>query len=201
MISINVRLPHNDRAELLDERILADVRKGAANNILRLLKTNFTQQGGGKYWQEAADSTLVETDGQTARVMVTQTGVRLHWLGGIVRPGKDLSSKTGLPTKLLAIPTDAHNHDAPGFGTYAFRPARGGKVRGVLLPGTPAKITRGPRKGQPTVRATSDEAAYLLVTETVHPRNPNIIPANRDLKDAAREAARTRLHILTKYHR
>lgn len=205
MISIQVRLPHNDRVEALSGRVLADIRKGAANNILRLLKTNFAAYGTSKYWQEAADSTKVETGGPTARVMVTQTGVRLHWLGGTVKPGKGTSSKTGLPTKLLAIPTAPGNHDAPGFGAYVWRPWSKGKVRGLLYPATETIAKRKYKDrpaGRTIMRANAQATpAYLLVTETVHPRNPNVIPANREIKDAAREAARSRLYILTKYHR
>jgi hypothetical protein len=69
---------------------------------------------GGKrthYWGQASDS--VHHDNITPDgfdVDVTHVGVRLHWLGGTVRPGVGISFVTGRPTRMLTIPVDAEAH-------------------------------------------------------------------------------------------
>lgn len=58
-----------------------------------------------EFWPEAAQSvTPPATDGDNAVVTVKKKGVRLHWLGGTIRPTGAVSRVTGRPIKSLLIP-------------------------------------------------------------------------------------------------
>lgn len=162
----------------------ADVRdalkKSQANASVLFLMDHFQTRGGREYWGGAAKATTAQITGDGVLVSVKQPGVRLHWLGGTVRPGKGTSSKTGAPTRALAIPqTDALRGIMPGghAGPLAFVPARSGALVGLLVDGVQKTSTRGKNKGQPYVAPAPNGAVkYALVTRTVHHPDPTVLP-------------------------
>lgn len=59
------------------------------------------------FWPEASQSvTPPRLDGNMAVVLITKKGVRLHWMGGTVRPSGKTSRVTGRPIKSLLVPFD-----------------------------------------------------------------------------------------------
>ncbi len=89
---------------------LARVAQDSALGVATAVRKNFrqlkTKSGSRYFWHEAAAGTQVAEDvnGTTAYVEIRAKGVRLHWKGGTVRPGKNVSEVTGQKTKSLLIP-------------------------------------------------------------------------------------------------
>lgn len=161
---------------------IAACNKGAANNILRLVKENFLSLGGRYYWGNAAKSTLTQADDKSASVSVYQRGVRLRWQGGTVQAGASISSHTGRPTKYLAIPASDDITEHPGF--YAglkFIPINKGKLGGIL--------------------ATLDDKGkvskkfFSLVSSTTHQPNPAVMPPAQAMQAELSKAAGSTIQI------
>lgn len=198
MISLHVNITGIDCLKL-DATALQGLCKASANELQITMQDNFDALGGREFWGRASDATTVETQGGMAVVGVRLPGVRLQWLGGTVTPGKRPSSKTGKPTKLLAIPCSKAITEAPNaYGLLTFVPVKGRPhLKGLLIPGEPVTIKRGRRKGQQSVRPRKDASPlYHLVDRTVHDPHPEVIPSGGELKDAVGTGARSYLRAL-----
>lgn len=146
------------------------------------------------FWKGVSQSVRTESAEATGAVVtIDARGAALHYYGGIVRPTK---------AKALSIPVHPSAH-----GVYArqypqplafipagraFGPVRArgdGKFVGFLVRGEPGTITRGPRKGQETIKPVNNwQPIYLLTTETKHDPDPNMLPTETQMKAAAAEA-------------
>lgn len=198
MISLSIKLT-GTQCLTLDATALQGLCKAAANEVQITMQDNFDSLGGREFWGRAAESTTVETQGELAVVGVRLPGVRLQWLGGTVMPGKRPSSKTGKPTKLLSIPTSKAISEAPNaYGMLAFVPVKGRPhLKGLLIPGEPATIKRGKRKGKQRIAPLKDgKPLFNLVDRTDHDPHPEVIPSPADLKAAARKGSRSYLRAL-----
>lgn len=198
MISLNVNITGTDCLKL-DATALQGLCKAAANEVQITMQDNFESLGGREFWGRAADATTVETQGELAVVGVRLPGVRLQWLGGTVLPGKCPSSKTGKPTKLLSIPTNKAISEAPNaYGMLAFVSVKGRPhLKGLLIPGEPATIKRGKRKGEQRIAPVKDSSPlFNLVDRTEHDPHPEVIPSSSELKDAARRGSKSYLRAL-----
>lgn len=86
----------------------AAVLKSGGNRVQAAIQKNFTdlaaKSNSRRYWKDARNSTKVEMRGDSCSVSVNHKGVRLHWLGGEVRPTGKPSESTGRPTRRLLIP-------------------------------------------------------------------------------------------------
>lgn len=198
MIQLTVNIRSSSHPISLKNKEVQSINTAAAHRVHQKVIDNFLMLGGERYYKEAAKQTRLQTEGSVARITITQTGVRLRWLGGVVLPGKGISSKTGQPTRCLALPIDRKNKEAPGwFGNLAWLPIMRGKVRGLLLPCETATAKR-PYKDKPagrTVRrpAKGAKPLYMLVTDTVHRPNPAVMPSEKKLTEAASQAAQQTL--------
>lgn len=198
MISLNVNITGTDCLKL-DATALQGLCKAAANEVQITMQDNFDALGGREFWGRASDATTVETQGELAVVGVRLPGVRLQWLGGTVIPGKRPSSKTGKPTKLLAIPCSKAISEAPNaYGMLAFVPVKGRPhLKGLLIPGEAVTIKRGKRKGEQRVAPLKDgKPLFNLVDRTEHDPHPEVIPSPSELKDAVRKGSRSYLRAL-----
>lgn len=198
MISLNVNITGTDCLKL-DATALQGLCKAAANEVQITMQDNFDSLGGREFWSRASDATTVETQGELAVVGVRLPGVRLQWLGGTVLPGKRPSSKTGKPTKLLAIPCSKAISEAPNaYGMLAFVPVKGRPhLKGLLIPGEPVTIKRGKRKGEQRVAPLKDgKPLFNLVDRTEHDPHPEVIPSSTELKAAVRKGSRSYLRAL-----
>lgn len=109
MISLQVHLNMSVAlARMVTPEDLQEMTRHAGDDLRDLLKNHFIdrsqQTGSRNYWAGAAEATESHMDGRTARVTVSHTGVRLHLLGGTVRPTGRISPVTGRPTKSLLVP-------------------------------------------------------------------------------------------------
>lgn len=198
MISLNVTLTGMDCLKL-DATALQGLCKAAANEVQITMQDNFDSLGGQEFWGRASDATTVQTQGELAVVGVRLPGVRLQWLGGTVLPGKRPSSKTGKPTRLLAIPTSKAISEAPNaYGMLAFVPVEGRPhLKGLLIPGEPVTIKRGKRKGEQRIAPLKNGTPlFNLVDRTEHDPHPEVIPSPSELKAAARKGSRSYLRAL-----
>lgn len=203
MISLNVTLTGTDCLKL-DATALQGLCKAAANEVQITMQDNFESLGGREWWGRAAEATTVQTQGELAVVGVRLPGVRLQLLGGTVTPGKRPSSKTGKPTRLLAIPCSKDVGEAPNAcGTLAFVPVKGHPhLKALLIPGESVTIKRGKRKGEQRIAPIKDSPPlFNLVDRTEHDPHPEVIPSSTELKAAARKGGRSYLRALKIMHR
>lgn len=117
------------------------------------------------YWADAAQTVTSEAEGDTAVATIAQPGVRLHWLGGVVKP------KNG--HRALAIPADP-------------------SVQGIWPSEYKGKPDAGPtflvwKKGENTgMIATRKKKAknltplWWLVAKTTMQPDPSVIPPAND---------------------
>lgn len=198
MISLSIKLT-GTQCLTLDATALQGLCKAAANEVQITMQDNFDSLGGREFWGRAAESTTVEMQGELAVVGVRQPGVHLQWRGGTVTPGKRPSSKTGKPTRLLAIPTSKDITEAPNaYGMLAFVPVKGrSHFKGMLIPGEPVTIKRGKRKGEQRIAPVKDSSPlFNLVDRTEHDPHPEVIPSSSELKDAVRRGSKSYLRAL-----
>lgn len=198
MISLNVNITGTDCLKL-DAAGLKDLCRAAANEVQTTMQDNFDSLGGREFWGRAAEATTVEMQGELAVVGVRQPGVHLQWRGGTVTPGKRPSSKTGKPTRLLAIPTSKAITEAPNaYGSLVFVPVKGRPhLKGLLIPGEPVTIKRGKRKGEQRIAPVKDSSPlFSLVDRTEHDPHPEVIPSGQELKDAVRRGSKSYLRAL-----
>lgn len=147
-----------------------------------------------------------EAEGVGASFAVTSVGFALLYYGsgglpgGVVKPGKSISSFSGKLTRFLAIPTAA---------TYGKTPAevsdeqdiafRGGPNGGALVQALATAATHGPKKGQRVNRPIpGGMVLFWLVTEANIPPHPDFLPSPRALAGAAADAAESYLAFLLK---
>lgn len=180
---------------------LARIRKAQANASVRVLMDHFAARGGRRYWGTAAKSTTAEVTGDEVLLHVKHPGVRLHWLGGHVSPGRNISSKTGGPTKALSIPEDDQiDRVAPGGykGLLAYVGARGPKLIGMLVDAERRPLKKGRNKGKMKIMpARGGLIRYWLVSGTDHDPDPSVVPLDA-IAEAAASATRQYINLISK---
>lgn len=160
---------------------------------------------GGKstgFWKGASQSIASEASADGATVSMSQRGVALQYFGGIVKP---------VTAKALSVPVHPSAH-----GVYArqypetlafipagraFGPVRRGGTRGdfvgFLVRGETYTITRGKNKGRQGKRPTEGgDTIYILMTQTKHEPDPNIVPTETAMIAAASDAGAAYLESL-----
>lgn len=185
-------------AELGKSRQVALVgARGAANlvrnHLFALDESAANQMGGPRthFYSDAAKSvTEPEPTANGAMFTITKVGLAQRWLGGTIKAGAGTSSATGGPTKYLAIPARAEAYGkTPGeFEDLVFIPR--GPGRAMLVEALQSKIIEG-KKRKSGARDYSTEAAgglvmFWLVSEVTQQGDPNVMPTQADLEEAAR---------------
>lgn len=196
-LSLKMNLPALCRLEPQDRR---EACKAAGNGAAERVRERFRSLPGRRFWQEAADATRVETGGRDIEVWVEKRGVALQRRGGVVLPGKGVSSATGEATKLLSIPAGKGITESPGrYAPLVFVPVKKGHLRGLLLPGENGVAKRkGKRhkKGETVVRAKAGaEPLFRLVDKTTHRPHPEVLPSTEELHAAAAKNAARYIEI------
>jgi hypothetical protein len=143
-------------------------RKVVKEHLDNLQATRPNRLGGPRtdYYGAAARATNWRQDSEGAIVAVSQVGMRLHYLGGTVTPGKSQSAYGSGPTKYLAIPAVAFAHGK--------RPS---DFTGLsVLWGKQGPVALGRRyMGQTTV-------VFWLVKKTEHKPDPTVLPTSADYR-------------------
>lgn len=152
------------------------------------------------FWAAASNSVASVASADEATVSIAHRGVALRYFGGVVRPKP--------PRKALSIPVHPSGHGItarayPGKLAFipagrAFGPVRRGGSRGdfvgFLVRGVDRAITRGPNKGKTRVAPVKGaETIYLLMTQTTHAPDSNVLPSTDALTTAAAEGGRAYL--------
>jgi hypothetical protein len=150
----------------------------------------------GDFWSDVIATAEASSDDDSATVTLSELGITLRYFGGVVTPGKSISSYTGKVTRALAIPSDK----VPVAGGRQIRPGRAGilafirnrslgETVGYLVSGELKKITRGPNKGKDRViPKTGGQLLYTLRTITRHKGDPYILPSDDRLVESAKKA-------------
>jgi hypothetical protein len=187
------------RAGLEDRAALHDAMAGGVEALVkRHLRENYVSRSQATgFYGRMAEATFSSSDAESGTVTVG-TGIRgasLRYFGGTVRAGKTISSITGKPTRLLAIPTKdvpvaGSTREVPrNMGVLKYLPSKRGG--GVLVEGV---MVTGKRSGRPRVeRRTGGRLLYILKASVDHKPDRNLLPADAELGDAAAGAAR--MHV------
>ena len=138
---------------------------------------------------EATAGTATKAEG-TVTVGAGIRGAALRYFGGTVAAGKTISSITGRPTRLLAIPTK----DVPVSGSTRETPANMGMLKylpstkggGVLVEGEQVTGKRGKTRVE---RKPGGRLLFILKAYTKHDPDPGLLPDQAALEAAARAAA------------
>lgn len=201
MIELMVKIVGELPRRLLRQEDVEKLNEHAAGKMQRAVVENFESLGGERFYKDAADATRMERHGAEAEIRVEKHGVRLRWKGGVVKPGAGVSSHTGRPTKLLAIP-GKKRMEAPGrYRPLFFMPVKGRPhLRGLLLEGEEKTAARK-WKDKPAGRAVivpkkNGAVMFRLVDETEHAPNPRVIPARCVLGELAQRDVLGGLRLL-----
>jgi hypothetical protein len=129
-------------------------------------------------------------EGQGASFLITKIGLALRWLGGTVKAGKGISSKSGKLTKYLAIPARAESYGkTPAeFDDLVFVPRGNGKA--MLMQALQTSIDRKAqrRKGATVssyARSAGGLVMFWLVTQVTQQPDPNVMPSEEAMATAA----------------
>lgn len=188
-------LPLADIHAAMAEAVETDVKAYLTSINARSPNTN--------YFGRAARTVVGSADETQALIRIPHRGMALRYHGGEVKAGRTTSSKTGQPTKNLAIPTD----DVPlnagrdarkpprDMGLLAYIPKKG-KPGGLLVQGQEKTITRGPRKGGTRIVPTpGGPVLYVLSPSTQHKPDPTVLPADDILLNSAVKAVNALLEF------
>lgn len=161
------------------------IREGAARGVSNLLRRHFRakdQTANAKgfkrshFWAAAAGSVTTDMDADAANVHVGKEGVRLRWLGGVVKPVKG---------KMLAIPNDGSvagvwpsEHKGKSGAAKTFMAFPKGRSSGFI-----ATKDKGREKGF--------RVLWWLVPQATHKPDPTVLPGEEEIREAAAKAARS----------
>ncbi len=182
-----------------------DIAEQAGLAVQQKVRDNYEKKNSA-FWAEASRSTTLQVTGADEVLVTTHhTGVHLRLKGGVVRPGKGISSKSGKPTSLLALPTEGGKKSPGDFGSsLTFRAVDGyPRLKGVLLPAI-KKTAKKKYKDKPAGRTIEAPvydgvpAAFLLVLSTTHKPDPSVVPSDKELNDAANKGAAYALKWITR---
>lgn len=144
------------------------------------------------FYGRMAQATAGTADQEAGAVTVGagMRGAALRYFGGTVAAGKTISSATGRPTRLLAIPTK----DVPAAGAARETPANMGILKylpskkggGVLVEG---ELVAGKRGKARVERRPGGRLLFVLKAHTKHDPDPGLLPDRAALEAAARRAA------------
>ena len=206
MLRVEVKLDADGVTEALlqaSDLPLADIHTAMAQAVETEVKEYLTsinaRSPNTNYFGRAARTVVGSADDTQALIRIPHRGMALRYHGGDVRAGRTTSSKTGQPTKNLAIPTDDvplnSGRDARkpprDMGLLAYIPNKG-KPAGLLVQGEAKTITRGPRKGGTRIVATpGGPVLYVLTPSTHHKPDPTVLPDDAILLRTAVEAVQT----------
>lgn len=171
----------------------------ATGAVRKLLQDHFKRRQqkpnamGGKrtnFWMDVYRSTqLGEVTDRHGVIVIGDPRFAQKVYGGTITAGKSISSKTGKPTKYLAIPARKE--------AYGKRPAM---MTGVEL----HVVQCGPNGGGALVVKTAAKAKskfidlvmYWLVRKVTQKKDPDALPPGDALEKTAVEAAETYLHAV-----
>ncbi len=184
-------LGHEGDAALIGAFAVADLVR---RHLFSLDDERANKMGGERthFYSNAAKSVqLPVKSGAGAGFVITWIGLAQRWLGGHIEAGEGTSSSTGGPTRYLAIPARAEAYGkTPGeFNDLEFVPRKAGG--GMLVQAMQTQITYGRKSKDGTYRDYSTQTVgglvmFWLVTSVDQQPDPDVMPAEDDMNEAAR---------------
>jgi hypothetical protein len=132
------------------------------------------------FYKQAGDSIEVAPMGAGTGVTITKIGVAQRWLGGTIAAGRGISSKSGGPTRYLAIPAvaEAHGKTPSQFEDLVFIPRDAD--RAMLV-----EKLQGGLKGA----AKKLKVMFWLVEKVTQSPDPTVMPSEEEMVGVAEQAA------------
>ena len=205
-MSVKIDIDLTDHATPELRQLIADVEPGGelgkvmGRALATTLRTHFRQRNakgnalGGKrshFWSRIANAVQAPQVSQAEiSVTVSDRAIAQKIFGGRIVPTN---------AKALAIPADkkAYGKSPRTIADLAFIPARGGPqvTIGYLVEGKAGIISRGPRKGEATIRPLKGGVLmYVLRAWVDQAPDPEALPQTPAMLEAVTTAARTFLH-------
>lgn len=185
------------RAVLADkEMIHSAIRQDAEELVKGHLEALNSRSPNTGYYAKASAGVNSRADAQSATIIIQAAGIGLRRWGGVVKPGRNISSKTGQPTKAIAVPTSYvpitnQNRARPiDMPMLAFVPNRkGGDTTGYLIEGERKLRKEGKNKGKyVTVPKQGGRMMYVLRKRTTHAADASVLPTDAELQAVAVQA-------------
>jgi hypothetical protein len=163
-------------------------REAIGGAVVKLVQDNFralpTNERGFPstgYWQRAAEATSYAVDHDDVVVRVDRIGIRQRFLGGVIQPARG---------KFLTIPAIAET-----YGCQAADFSNLKVVRGVFETwwGKTTSLALAPSDWDKS-KADSQNVYFWLVAQVSQEGNPDVLPSEDDMLDAASEAVGHRLN-------
>lgn len=187
--------------KMLNTSHLDMITRAAANDLTSLLKGHFIDRAQATnsrwYWGQAAERTEALHGDNASEITIKQKGVRLHYLGGTVKPTGKPSEVTGQPTKSLLIPTA----DSP-------LSKRGVTLKELGVPNEQIHVLKSEKTGttylawiRPPQGKTSRSKPKvvplgILVKQAVHKPDPTVLPTEAAISDTVKTSAVDVIHHL-----
>lgn len=202
MIRLSIQFHASEvMGKLLTPSLLDVITRSAANDLTALLKNHFIDRAQATnsrwYWGQAAERTEAQHGSNASEITINQKGVRLHYLGGTVKPTGKPSEVTGQPTKSLLIPTA----DSP-------LAKRGVTLKELGVPNEQIHVLKSERTGttylawiRPPQGKTSRSKPKvfplgILVKQAVHKPDPSVLPTETEISDTIKTSAVDVIHQL-----
>lgn len=197
MITISVNISGNLRLKSITPRAVAkEGARGIYVEVVKSLEEMGRRSNSRYYWPEAVRTTTEpRLDGDVATISVTKTGVRLHWLGGKVKPTGAISRVTGRPIRSLLIP-------------FRDSPIRRKALSEMHYPADEVMVLKSDN-GRPYLahvkpykRKVDGKTAKVtplgaLVKQVTIKPNPDVIPTEATMYSAARAAILKHIDLMT----
>jgi len=176
-------------------------------HMLKLNQERSRKGVGRSFYGQAAKSVTSVSDGLGALVNLSQRGLRLRFLGGVVRPGP---GKKLVAYPAADAPRQAYDQSPRAFNdldlSRQINPAHGGlQLCLIRRASTPISFVRRKRKdGTIATRVKAGavlggEVVYWLAKKTTHRADPSVLPLDEAMQTTAAEGMRT--HLLTQAQR
>jgi hypothetical protein len=120
--------------------------------------------------------------GGLARVLITKIGLAQRWLGGVIKAGAGISSKTGVAARYLAIParSEAYGRAPSEFNDLSFIPTRRG---GALVQALQTAVKYG-KKGVKAGLEAGGLVMFWLVSQVTQRPDPSVMPTQEEFEGA-----------------
>ena len=163
------------------------VKNLATHNAFGATKSN--------YYGHAAQSTSFYADEDSALITIHQVGMGLHYYGGTVHPGANISEASGKPTKYLTIPAcaEAYGHRAADFGdSLELAWGKNGPYALVVKKNTTPSSRLASKQYNKGLAVKAERAQvfggqlimYWLVKEATISPDPSVIPTEEEFSNA-----------------
>lgn len=150
-------------------------------------QTRANRMGGRRthYYGSARRATEYVIEGEDIIISIGQVGMKLHFYGGTVTAGKNISSATGQPTKYLTIPASpaAYGHSARDFPNLIVVWGHGGKPVGLAVAEEANRAGgshRGPKLVKRGALVPGQMMFWLKESVTMQP-DPTVLPTSETL--------------------